>query len=70
MGVAVMAKKQAAPKPPERPVIAVTIRGSAEWKAWVEAGAEFCRTDVTKMFDAAIVDYLKTRGFKQEAPLR
>jgi len=70
MGVAVMAKKKASSSVPDRPVIAVTIRGSAEWKAWVEAGADFCRTDVTKMFDAAIVDYLKARGFPQEAPRR
>ena len=33
-------------------------------------GHKFCRTDVAKLIDSAVVDYLKTRGFKQEAPDR
>jgi hypothetical protein len=53
-----------------RPGIAVTLRGAPEWKAWIEAGAKFCRTDVAKLIDTAVVDYLKARGFKQEAPSR
>jgi hypothetical protein len=51
-------------------IIAVTIRGSEEWKAWIEAGARYCRTDVAKLIDAAVVDYLRARGFGQEAPDR
>jgi hypothetical protein len=76
MGTATMARKSAKPaaeraKPAaERPAIAVTLRGGPEWKAWIEAGAKFCRTDVAKLIDSAVVDYLKTRGFKQEAPDR
>jgi hypothetical protein len=50
--------------------MALSIRGSAEWRAWVEAGAEFCRTDVAKLVDAALVSYLKDRGFRQEPPKR
>jgi hypothetical protein len=67
-----MARKKTLPRTKpriERP-IAVTIRGSEEWKAWVEAGAKFCRTDVTKLFDVAVVEYLKARGFDSEAPER
>jgi hypothetical protein len=52
------------------PAIAVTLRGSPEWKKWIEAGARYCRTDVAKLIDAAVVDYLKARGFSQEAPER
>lgn len=55
---------------PDRPAIAVTLRGSPEWKAWLEAGARFCRTDVAKMLDAAAVEYLRARGFTGEAPER
>jgi T5orf172 domain len=51
-------------------LIAVTLRGSQEWKTWIEAGAKFCRTDVAKLIDSAVVDYLRARGFTQEAPER
>lgn len=69
-----MAKKTTGAKKVEktldRPTIAVTLRGSPEWKAWIEAGARYCRTDVAKLIDAAVVDYLRARGFKQEPPER
>jgi hypothetical protein len=73
-----MARKKTAapaakPKPkaqPDRPAIAVTLRGAPEWKAWIEAGARFCRTDVAKLIDASVVDYLRARGFTEEAPER
>jgi hypothetical protein len=55
--------------PPTRPT-ALTIKGNLEWREWVEQGAKHCRTDVAKLVDAALVDYLKTRGFTQEAPER
>ncbi len=74
MGRLAMAKKTTRRKPMlktiERPAIAVTLRGSGEWKSWLEAGARFCRTDVAKLIDAALVDYLRARGFKKEAPDR
>jgi hypothetical protein len=52
------------------PAIAVTLRGSEAWKAWIERGAKFCRTDVAKLIDASVIDYLKGRGFEEEAPAR
>jgi hypothetical protein len=76
MGLATMARKNTkatadrAKPAADRPAIAVTLRGGPEWKAWIEEGARFCRTDVAKLIDTAVVDYLKARGFKQEAPDR
>jgi hypothetical protein len=49
---------------------ALTIKGNLEWREWVEQGAKHCRTDVAKLVDAALVDYLKGRGFEREAPER
>jgi hypothetical protein len=49
---------------------ALTIKGRREWRDWVERGAGFCRTDVAKLVDAALVDYLKQRGFEEPAPRR
>ncbi len=67
-----MPKKKAAPKPdpePPRPT-ALAIKGSAEWRAWVQEAAEFCRTDTSKLVDASIVEYVKKRGFTKEPPKR
>ena len=44
--------------------------GRPEWRDWVDRGAEYCRTDVAKLVDAALVDYLKQRGFDEPAPKR
>jgi hypothetical protein len=64
-------KKTPPPKPRTgRPAIAVTVRGSLEWKDWIEEGARYCRTDVAKLIDAAVVDYLRARNFNREAPDR
>jgi len=49
---------------------ALTIKGRTEWRDWVDRGAEFCRTDVAKLVDAALVEYLKQRGFEEPAPKR
>ena len=49
---------------------ALTIKGRPEWRAWVERAAEYCRTDVAKLVDAALVEYVKQRGFDEPAPKR
>ena len=49
---------------------ALTVKGRPEWRDWVDRGAEFCRTDVAKLVDAALVEYLKQRGFDESAPKR
>ena len=74
MEVATMVKKKASPrpvvpKPGIRPT-ALTIKGGLDWRAWVERGAKHCRTDVAKLVDAALVDYLQTRGFTEPPPER
>jgi hypothetical protein len=61
--------KKASAKPEPRPT-ALTIRGSLDWRAWVDRGAEHCRTDVAKLVDAALVEYLKARGFSEVPPKR
>jgi hypothetical protein len=67
-----MAKKKAKRmKPGEtRRSVAVVIKGSAEWKAWVEEGADHCRLSVSTLADLAIAAYVKAQGFKREPPKR
>lgn len=56
-------------EPVSKPTV-VTIKGNPEWRDWVDKGARHCRTDVAKLIDAAVVDYLRARGFTEEAPER
>lgn len=56
---------------PERPPTkTVGMRSTVEWAEWLERGARHCRTDVAKLIDAAVMDYLKARGFDEPAPER
>ena len=61
----VMAKtKKSAPKSTRAKPTALTVRGGEEWRKWLERGADHCRTDVAKLVDAAVVEYLKVRGLR------
>jgi hypothetical protein len=63
--------KKIAPKgAADRMAIVVTLKGSAEWKDWVDALADYCRTDVSKLIDQALVELAKSKGFTKEAPRR
>ncbi len=48
----------------------IAVRATVDWVSWVEEGADFCRTDVSKLVDAALADYLKARGFPKSPPKR
>jgi hypothetical protein len=73
MGSATMAKKKAPARPAaaaERKTIAVTIKGSPEWKEWIDGLADHCRLDVAKVIDLAVVRYAETEGYNRKAPQR
>jgi hypothetical protein len=70
-----MAKKKTSAKATGSPqadrlAIVVTLKGSAEWKEWVDGLADHCRTDVSKLIDRALVNLAKTEGYNKEAPRR
>jgi hypothetical protein len=48
----------------------LVVQASDPWIAWVEEGADYCRTDVSKLVDVALVFYLKAQGFTEPAPRR
>ena len=72
--VLVMAKKQGPggrrgrPKgsvsPGGRKDTVFAVRGTEEYRAWLKAFAEFCRVDMADVFDAAVAEYAKQRGFR------
>jgi len=67
-----MTKKPKAEKArkPDRPAIAVTLRGGPDWKEWLEGFADHCRSDVSKVIDKALIQYAKSEGYNKEAPRR
>jgi hypothetical protein len=71
-----MAKRKAALKATVKPAtgkassIAVTLRGSPDWKVWLEALARHTRLDVAKVIDRALIDFARKEGFDEDAPRR
>jgi hypothetical protein len=63
-------KKATAKKPVGAKPTALTIRGSLDWRDWLERGADHCRTDVAKLVDASVIEYLRARGFEETPPRR
>lgn len=66
-----VAKKQAAgPAPkivPSQPN-AITIRGSADWKSWLEDFAGRMRTKPTAVIDLALAKLAQQEGFREPPP--
>jgi hypothetical protein len=69
-GVTMATKPKPGAKKPGPSIKQIGIRARAEWVVWLEKGAHFCRTDTSKLIDAALVDYLKARGFDEPPPRR
>ena len=63
-----MAKKK--PMKAEKKITVVSLKGTPEWRDWLQEGAEQCRTDVAKLMDAAVIEYLVKRGFTKSPPKR
>jgi hypothetical protein len=52
------------------PIKRIAVQATPAWVEWVERGAKHCRTDISKLIDAALADYLKARGFQEPPPDR
>jgi hypothetical protein len=53
------------------PVVAnVAIRATVDWIAWLDRAVEHCRSDRSKLLDAAVVAYVRAQGFTEPAPRR
>lgn len=67
----VMARRKSSKKAAsEVPSRRLSVQASEAWIAWVEEGADFCRTDVSKLVDAALAAYLRSQGFDKAPPKR
>jgi hypothetical protein len=59
-------------KPPEKapkPTV-LAMKGSLEWKRWLERAARHCRLSTSTLVDLAVAEYVKARGFDDPPPPR
>jgi hypothetical protein len=59
------------PKKPGRPKgdgpvreTVVALKGSVEWKAWLDEFADHCRLGLADTIEQSLLDYSKQRGFR------
>jgi hypothetical protein len=50
--------------------IALVVRGSPEWKVWLERAAEHSRQTVSAFIDHAMAAFAKAQGFPEKPPRR
>ena len=48
----------------------LTIKGTDEWRGWLERLGDHLRTPTSTIVDHALVKYAKDVGFTEEAPKR
>lgn len=69
-GLPLMAKKKPTPdKWPSKPVV-LQMRGSAEYKAWLDKLAEFDRSTIADLTDRALAKHAREIGFPDPPPRR
>lgn len=47
-----------------------TLKGSAEWGAWLERLADFDRNTIVGLIDRAVAEYAQNHGFEERPPKR
>ncbi len=70
MESATLGRKKTKPPDPNRKPVAVTIKGTQEWREWVEEAAAHCRLSVSALVDLAVARYAKAEGFAKKPPER
>ncbi len=69
-GATAVAKPKGRAKGKPRGPKTIGVRVTPEWADWIERAAKFCRTDVAKLIDNAVADYVRGRGFSEPPPER
>lgn len=63
-------KQKPATQSKTRKPLGVQVRGSDEWKAWIEEAALHSRMSVSGFVDIAVVRFAKEQGFTKPPPER
>ena len=53
-----------------RRMTVMTIKGTVEWKEWLDRLADFSRLPSTVLIDVALADWAKQHGFEEPPPKR
>ena len=70
METVLVGRKKSKPDGPARKPAALIMRGSGEWRAWLEAAAAHSRMSVSAFMDFAAASYAKAQGFSEKPPRR
>jgi hypothetical protein len=62
-------KAASTPEPGPRRVV-LQMKGTDDWKGWLDRLSKFLRTPTSTIVDHALIRYAKEMGFKEEAPER
>jgi hypothetical protein len=68
-----MAKIKTTPTPTPTPgprKTVLTIKGTDEWRAWLERLGGHLRMPASTLVDIALVEFAKSKGFEEVAPKR
>lgn len=58
--------------PPDQParIHAVVVKGTPEWKEWIESAATYFRFNVSTLVDSAVAEYARSHGYEIPPPNR
>lgn len=68
--VIAVAKKKSVPEDKGRKPMIAQLRGSEEFKAWVERIADIDRSPIAVLIEKALIHYAKSLGANDPAPRR
>ena len=54
----------------DRKPTVLAMKGSPEWKEWLDRAARYCRLSASTLVDLSVAEYVKTRGFDEPPPRR
>lgn len=58
------------PKVPNPKRQVISLRGSEEWREWLNGLADHCRIPATALIDVALTRYAKEAGYEEPPPKR
>lgn len=70
METVAVGRKKSRPDEPGRKPVALIVRGTPEWRAWIEGAATHCRMSVSGFIDFAAAAYAKQQGYAEKPPRR
>lgn len=55
---------------PSRRATVLTIRGTPEWREWLDRASRHCRMSASTLVDLAVAKFVREQGFSEPPPDR